>query len=148
MLHVRNAHEDTLQILEEKKKLYGEKLRANSHFFSGNIDIAKRYLDLVTSAKYRDEKKRGRPAAPMAIDKSPREIATEKPSRRKRAIIIGEIALNPGQSSQQIANKTGIPVTPTRLILAQLEKEGLVEGFRKDKAGYHLKIEKIGGSVC
>lgn len=46
MLHVRNAHEDTLAILEEKKKVFGEKLRGNSHFFSGNKEIAQRYLDL------------------------------------------------------------------------------------------------------
>lgn len=46
MLHVRNAHKDVLNILEEKKKEFGEKLRGNSHFFSGDKEIAQRYLDL------------------------------------------------------------------------------------------------------
>ena len=46
MLHVRNAHEDALEILTEKKKQFGENLRGNSHFFSGNKEIAQRYLDL------------------------------------------------------------------------------------------------------
>lgn len=46
MLHVRNAHEDVLSILVEKKKEFGEKLRGNSHFFSGDKEIAQKYLDL------------------------------------------------------------------------------------------------------
>ena len=46
MLHVRNAHEDALDILTEMKKQFGENLRGNSHFFSGNKEIAQRYLDL------------------------------------------------------------------------------------------------------
>jgi TatD DNase family protein len=46
MLHVRNAHEGVLNILKEKKKEFGEKLRGNVHFFSGDKDIAKEYLDL------------------------------------------------------------------------------------------------------
>ena len=46
MLHVRNAHEDTLAILVEKKKIHGEKLCGNSHFFSGDKNIAQQYLDL------------------------------------------------------------------------------------------------------
>jgi len=46
MLHVRNAHKDVLNILKEKKKEFAEKLRGNVHFFSGDKDIAKEYLDL------------------------------------------------------------------------------------------------------
>ena len=46
MLHVRNAHEDALNILTDMKKEFGEKLRGNSHFFSGNNEIAQKYLDL------------------------------------------------------------------------------------------------------
>ena len=46
MLHVRNAHEGVLNILKEKKKEFGEKLKGDVHFFSGDKNIAKEYLDL------------------------------------------------------------------------------------------------------
>ena len=46
MLHIRNAHEDVLEILTLKNKEYGEKLRGNVHFFSGNKEMAQKYLDL------------------------------------------------------------------------------------------------------
>lgn len=41
-----DAYEDILHILEEGKKRHGDKLRGNVHFFVGNVDIAKRFLDL------------------------------------------------------------------------------------------------------
>ncbi len=52
MLHGRpskgsmDAYEDMLCILEKAKKEYGTKLRGNAHFFVGNIDIAKRFVDI------------------------------------------------------------------------------------------------------
>jgi TatD DNase family protein len=52
MLHIRpskgafDAYEDTLSILEEYKKDFGEKLRGQAHFFAGDESIAKRFLDL------------------------------------------------------------------------------------------------------
>lgn len=52
MLHIRpkkgsmDAYEDTLSILEEYKESAGEKLRGQAHFFAGDIEIAKRFLDL------------------------------------------------------------------------------------------------------
>jgi TatD DNase family protein len=46
MLHVRNAHSDVLNILKEKKREFGEKLRGDVHFFSGDKNIAQEYLDL------------------------------------------------------------------------------------------------------
>lgn len=46
MLHIRNAYDDSLVILENYKKEVGEKLRGNVHFFAGNIEIAKKFLDL------------------------------------------------------------------------------------------------------
>lgn len=52
MLHVRNAHEDVLNILKAKKKEFGEKLRGNVHFFSGGKDVAKEYLDLGFSMSF------------------------------------------------------------------------------------------------
>jgi len=46
MLHVRDAHEDALEILFSKKKEHGETLRGNSHFFTSTLDIAKKYFEL------------------------------------------------------------------------------------------------------
>lgn len=52
MLHGRpskgtmDAYEDMLSLLESAKKKYGNKLRGNAHFFVGNIDIAKRFIDI------------------------------------------------------------------------------------------------------
>lgn len=52
MLHGRptkksmDAYEDMLYILENAKKVHGTKLRGNAHFFVGNIDIAKRFVDI------------------------------------------------------------------------------------------------------
>lgn len=52
MLHIRpsqgsyDAYEDTLKILEEYKSEAGEKLRGDAHFFAGNLEIAKRFIDL------------------------------------------------------------------------------------------------------
>ena len=34
MLHIRDAHEDGLDMLKSKKKEYGDKLRGNAHFFT------------------------------------------------------------------------------------------------------------------
>ncbi len=52
MLHGRpskgtmDAYEDMLYMLENAKKKYGNKLRGNAHFFVGNIEIAKRFIDI------------------------------------------------------------------------------------------------------
>jgi TatD DNase family protein len=52
MLHGRpskgtmDAYEDMLHMLESAKGKYGEKLRGNAHFFVGNTDIAKRFIDI------------------------------------------------------------------------------------------------------
>lgn len=52
MLHGRpskgtmDAYEDMLHILEQAKKKHGNKVRGNVHFFVGNIDIAKRFIDI------------------------------------------------------------------------------------------------------
>ena len=43
MIHARDAYEELLNILEPLKKIHGEKLRGNIHFFAGNLDIAKRF---------------------------------------------------------------------------------------------------------
>lgn len=46
MLHCRSAYDETLDILERYKKEVGDKLIGNSHFFAGNIEQAKRFLDI------------------------------------------------------------------------------------------------------
>jgi TatD DNase family protein len=52
MLHGRpsqgsmDAYEDMLTILEETKKVHGNKLRGNAHFFAGNIDVAQRFINI------------------------------------------------------------------------------------------------------
>jgi TatD DNase family protein len=45
MIHCRNAYNDVLDILESKKKIYGDKLHAHMHFFAGDLDVLKRCLD-------------------------------------------------------------------------------------------------------
>jgi TatD DNase family protein len=46
MIHCRDAHQDILDILESKKKEYGDRLRGDIHFFADTIETAKRYLDI------------------------------------------------------------------------------------------------------
>ena len=46
MIHCRDAHFETVEILEKNKKIHGEKLRGNIHFFSGDLELAKKYIDL------------------------------------------------------------------------------------------------------
>lgn len=52
MLHGRptkgtmDAYEDMLLMLEDSKKIHGDKLKGNAHFFAGDIDIAKRFIDI------------------------------------------------------------------------------------------------------
>lgn len=46
IIHCRNAHEDVLKILADKKKQYGKKLRGVVHCFSGRLSQAKKYVEL------------------------------------------------------------------------------------------------------
>ena len=52
MLHGRpskgtmDAYEDMLHMLESAKKKHGDRLRGNAHFFVGDLDIAKRFIDI------------------------------------------------------------------------------------------------------
>ena len=47
-----DAYEDILYILKSGQKKAGEKIRGNVHFFVGNIDIAKQFLDLGFSVSF------------------------------------------------------------------------------------------------
>ena len=46
VIHCREAHAEVLEILKEKRALVGDKLRGVIHFFSGNMDVAKQYIEL------------------------------------------------------------------------------------------------------
>ncbi len=52
MLHCRStagtmdAYHDTLDILESYHREHGSKLRGNAHFFAGDMDVLKRFLDI------------------------------------------------------------------------------------------------------
>jgi len=52
MLHIRSskgshdAYSDTLDILEDYYKIHGNKLKGNSHFFAGNLETLRRFLDI------------------------------------------------------------------------------------------------------
>lgn len=46
VVHCREAHSEVLEILKEKKAVVGGKLKGVIHFFSGDLDIAKQYLEL------------------------------------------------------------------------------------------------------
>jgi TatD DNase family protein len=58
MLHIRSskdgvdAYIDTLEILESHYKTEGEKLKGNAHFFAGNMEILKRFLDIGFSVSF------------------------------------------------------------------------------------------------
>ena len=46
MIHARNSNKDIIEILKEKKKHHGTKLRGNAHFFTGTKEEAQDYFDL------------------------------------------------------------------------------------------------------
>ncbi len=52
MIHARNAYEEILAILEPLKKVHGEKLRGNIHFFSGNWEQAQRFYAIGFSTSF------------------------------------------------------------------------------------------------
>ena len=52
MIHARNSSADILEILTFKKSEYGDKLRGNAHFFTGNPAEAQQYIDLGFSVSF------------------------------------------------------------------------------------------------
>ena len=46
MIHCREAYSDALDILSSKKREYGDRLKANFHFFTEPIETARKILDL------------------------------------------------------------------------------------------------------
>lgn len=45
IIHCRKSHEDVIEILRDKKKIYGKKLRGVVHCFSGRLSQAKIYTE-------------------------------------------------------------------------------------------------------
>ncbi|MEN9552050.1 MAG: hypothetical protein RI935_427 [Candidatus Parcubacteria bacterium] len=98
MLHGRpskgtmDAYEDMLFMLEGAKKKYGTKLRGNAHFFVGDIDIAKRFIEIgftmsfsgvITFTKDYDDVVRFLPPT-MIIAETDSPYATPAPFRGER----------------------------------------------------------------
>lgn len=98
MLHGRpskgsmDAYEDMLSMLEESKKIHGEKLKGNAHFFVGNIDIAARFVEIgftmsfpgvITFSKDYDDVVRFIPIT-MILAETDSPYATPKPFRGTR----------------------------------------------------------------
>lgn len=58
MLHIRSskgtqdAYHDALEILEHHNKISGDKLRGNAHFFAGDMDVLKRFLNIGFTASF------------------------------------------------------------------------------------------------
>ena len=52
MVHARDAYEELLNLLEPLKKVHGDKLKGNVHFFAGNTEIAKRFFDIGFSISF------------------------------------------------------------------------------------------------
>src|SRR3989344_6103526 len=59
MLHIRpgdkipyDAYFDSLQILESYNKIHGSKLKGNAHFYVGNTEILKRFMDIGFIASF------------------------------------------------------------------------------------------------
>lgn len=52
MLHVRNAYEEVLKILNTKYKIQDSNLRGNVHFFAGDLETAKKFLNIGFSLSF------------------------------------------------------------------------------------------------
>jgi len=52
MVHCREAHNETIEILKKYKPRAGNKLRGDIHFFTGNYEQAKKYFDLDFSVSF------------------------------------------------------------------------------------------------
>ena len=46
MIHARNAYEELLEIIKPLKKVHGDKLHGNIHFFAGSWEIAQRFFNI------------------------------------------------------------------------------------------------------
>ncbi len=94
MLHIRNAYEDALEILKTHLPAgkAGAKVKGDVHFFAGNWDIAKQFLDLgftlsftgvITFTHDYDEVVRNTPAD-MLLSETDAPYITPVPFRGQR----------------------------------------------------------------
>lgn len=92
MIHCRDAYDDVLEILGSYKKEVGDTLRANIHFFAGDISVAQKFLDLgfmmsftgvITFAKDYEEVVKFVPLDRM-MSETDCPYVTPKPYRGKR----------------------------------------------------------------
>jgi TatD DNase family protein len=130
MIHSRSAYDELADILELYKKTNPE-LVGNIHFFSGNLDQAKRFIDLgftlsfagpVTFAREYDEVIRSVPTASI-LSETDAPFATPLPFRGKR---------NEPSYVVHVADK-----------LAEIRGENTTD-FRKKLVENALRLFKIG----
>ncbi len=92
VIHARSAYKELFEILSERKKEAGDKLMVNMHFFGGNMDDAKNFIDLgfmlsfsgvITFARDYDEVVRFAPITHL-LTETDSPYATPIPFRGKR----------------------------------------------------------------
>ncbi|MBX4195725.1 TatD family hydrolase [Candidatus Parcubacteria bacterium] len=92
MIHSRDAYDNLLLILEPLKKLHGEKLRGDIHFFAGDIHTAKRFwaigfatsfTGVITFAREYDEVIKNAPID-MIMSETDAPYVSPAPYRGKR----------------------------------------------------------------
>lgn len=92
MIHSRDAYDDLLNILEPLKKVHGEKLRGDVHFFAGNLEEAKRFFAInftisftgvITFARNYDEVIKNSPLE-MIMSETDAPFVAPVPFRGKR----------------------------------------------------------------
>ncbi len=94
MIHCRNAYEEAISIISayQKEHKLGHKLRGNMHFFAGNVEVAKKFLELgftlsfagpITFARDYDEVIKNAPAG-MIMSETDSPFAAPIPFRGKR----------------------------------------------------------------
>jgi len=102
MVHCRDAHNEVLEILDSYYLIYGDKLRGNIHFFSGDISIAQKYFNLgfsisfagvVTFSRDYDEVIRSAPIDKIMIETdSPFVAPAPFRGKRNEPIYVKEVA--------------------------------------------------------
>jgi TatD DNase family protein len=92
MIHSRSAYVELLEILEPLKKIHGDKLRGDVHFFAGDLNIAKRFwaigfatsfTGVITFARDYDEVIRNAPIE-MLMSETDAPFVAPAPYRGKR----------------------------------------------------------------
>ena len=116
MIHCREAYSDALVILNEYKKIAGDKLRGDFHFFAGDIETAQKILDLgfnisftgvITFARDYEKLVKYVPLGRM-MSETDCPYVTPVPNRGKRnepanvRDVVGKIARIRGEDSEKV----------------------------------------------